>query len=385
MIASLGSWCCQVLQLPTPDQCSRSILAAVTSLLLTLLFAPAFIRWLQTKKVGQPIRDDEGFLLAELHKKKKNTPTMGGLLIMSSVLVSAIVWADWSTMFPWLLMGSLLVFGIIGIFDDWAKLKSKSSKGVSGRRRLLVQSLFALGVIFLLASPHTLLSLGIQVPHLEYKGAPISWNEWLSSLYVPFKTNPFFVACGFSWIVIWGIQWLAMVGSANAVNLTDGLDGLAAGCSVLVTVPLAILAFICNYPDLASLYSVVSIQGSSEVAVCLAALCGGCLGFLWFNAYPAQVFMGDTGSLAIGGMVGTAAVVLHREWLLALVGGLFVVETVSVIMQVVAFKNSGRRIFRCTPIHHHFEYGGIHEAKVVVRFWIVGLLLAIIGLISIIA
>jgi phospho-N-acetylmuramoyl-pentapeptide-transferase len=370
-----------------PEACtktaSRAIFAAATSLLFTILLGPVFIKWLQVMKVGQPIRDDVGFLLAELHKQKKNTPTMGGALIMASVFVSVFIWADWATIFPWLLMSSLFVFGLIGVFDDWAKLKSKSSRGLPGRFRLLVQSLYALLVIFLLSSPHFVDALRFKIPLLQYASSSVAWDYWLSCVYVPFHFQPVFVACGISWVFIWLIQWLTMVGSANAVNLTDGLDGLAAGCSVWATVPLAVFAFMSNHQELAGLHSMAYIQGSGEVSVCLAALCGACLGFLWFNSYPAQVFMGDTGSLAIGGMLGTAAVLLHREWLFALVGGIFVIETLSVMVQVFSFKRSGKRIFRCTPLHHHFEYGGIHESKVVVRFWIVGVLLAILGLISI--
>lgn len=373
MIASGVAWCAQLLHLPEfcTKTASRSLAAAATSFFLTIVLSPIFIRWLQAKKVGQSIQEFEGFLLAELHKKKKNTPTMGGLLIIVSVLLATIAWADWSTFFPWLLSASLLVFGSIGICDDWAKLQNRKWEGgISGKRRLLIQTLFAFVVIYVLSSPSTLTSLGFQIP-----GSP-SWEDWLSRLYIPFKAEPLLIACGLSWIVIWGLQWLTMVGAANAVNLTDGLDGLAAGCTVVASLPFILLASMSHHT--------VLIPGSSEVAVCLAALCGACLGFLWFNSFPAQVFLGDTGSLAIGGMLGTAAVALHREWLLALVGAIFVVETISVMMQVVAFKLFGKRIFRCTPLHHHFEYGGVHEAKVVVRFWIVGLLLAVVGIVSMI-
>jgi phospho-N-acetylmuramoyl-pentapeptide-transferase len=386
MITSGASWLCHLFSLPGSEALSRTSLrllfSAGTSMLLVLVVGPMFIRKLVEMKVGQPIRDNEGFLLGELHKKKKNTPTMGGVLIIIAVLISSILWADWSSVFVPILMATAVVFGLIGTCDDRAKLKSKSPKGLSGKLRLVIQTVWALMVIILLACPSLIHHLGFSIPQLLEDGAPVEWNTWQAGINLPFVVKPIFMAAGITWLVIWGLQWLTMVGAANAVNLTDGLDGLAAGCSLMVSAAMCSAALLSNHQELAASHSMTSIQSSGEIAVVMAALAGACLGFLWFNSFPAQVFMGDTGSLAIGGMLGTAAVLLKREWLLALVGAIFVVETLSVVVQVISFRHSGKRVFLCTPLHHHFEYAGLHEAKVVTRFWIVGLVLAALGFLS---
>ena len=286
-------------------------------MLVVLMLGPMFIRKLIALKVGQPIREDEGFLLGELHKKKKDTPTMGGALIIVAVLISSALWADWSSIFVPLLLVPYVLFGVIGAFDDWAKLKNKSishwSKGLSGKLRLILQTLIALLVILLLSCPEILQLLGFSLPQLIANGSSVEWPTWEGGMNLPFVAKPIFIAAGVSWLVIWGLQWLTMVGAANAVNLTDGLDGLAAGCSFLVSIAIGFAALLSNHQDLASAHSLIFIQSSGEIAIILAALAGGCLGFLWFNSFPAQVFMGDTGSLAIGGMLGTAAVLLKRD------------------------------------------------------------------------
>lgn len=386
MISSLSVWFCQLLSFPVPEAFSRTsyrlLFAGATSLLLVLFLGSPYIRMLASMKVGQPIRDDEGFLLGELHKKKKNTPTMGGALIIVAVLLSSALWADWSSIFVPLLSLSMIVFGLLGAFDDWAKLKSKSSNGLSGRLRLCIQSAWAAVIIVILSCPTIIVDLGFPIPHLLDRGASVEWSAWQGSVYLPFIAQAVIMASGAVWLLIWGLQWLTIVGAANAVNLTDGLDGLAAGCSLMVSMAMCLTAQMSNHQQLAADHALIYIQSSGEIAVVLAALAGACLGFLWFNSYPAQVFMGDTGSLAIGGVLGTAAVLLKREWLLALVGALFVVETLSVMVQVASYRRSGRRVFRCTPLHHHFEYTGVHEAKVVMRFWIIGLILAVVGFLS---
>ena len=386
MVSSLACWLCQLLSFPVPEAflrgSTRAVFAAGTALCIVLLLGPWFIRKLSEMKCGQPIRDDAGFLLGELHKKKKNTPTMGGALIVFSVVVSTILFADWSSFFVPLLMSSLVFFGALGAVDDWEKLKSKSPRGLAGKIRLMIQTAWALFVIVLLACPEIIPWLGFPLPEVLQNGRSIEWNTWVSGVYLPFIPKAIFMASGMTWLIIWGVQWLTIVGAANAVNLTDGLDGLAAGCAIMVSMAMAVAAIFSGHQALASEHFLVFIQSSSEIAVCLAALAGACFGFLWFNSFPAQVFMGDTGSLAIGGMLGTAAVLLKREWFLALVGAIFVIETLSVMVQVVSFRRSGKRVFLCTPLHHHFEYLGIHEAKVVVRFWIVGLILAVIGFLS---
>lgn len=350
----------------------RVALAALTAALLVLFLGPFVIRKLLGMKVGQPIRNYKGFLLAELHKQKKNTPTMGGLLIIFSVLLSILLWADWSCFFVPTIVGAMCFFGAIGAVDDYAKLKSQSSRGLSGKVRLALQTCWTAGIIVLLAHPQFIEAMGFSLPTVCLGGKAITWKLWQAWSSFPFMAQPLLVAPLYVWI----LQWFTIVGSANAVNLTDGLDGLASGCSIATGAVLGFAAFGMGQASSPGLF----VASSPEVAVCLSAVCGACFGFLWFNTFPAQVFMGDTGSLAIGGVLGTAAVLLKREWFLAMVGAIFVVETLSVIIQVLSFRRTGRRIFRCAPLHHHFEYGGLHEAKVVVRFWMAAVLFAFLGL-----
>jgi phospho-N-acetylmuramoyl-pentapeptide-transferase len=363
----------------------RLLFAAVTSFLLVLLCGKPYIKKLVQYRIGQKIREFAGqsFHLAELHKQKKETPTMGGGLVIAATALSMVLWADWSSFFTPLLLLSLLVFGTVGAVDDWAKLKSKSFKGLSGKIRLLVQSLFAGFVIVLLLFPQILSFIGFSQPTLMDKGMPLPWETFQASMYIPYICAPLCVVTGIAWFAIVFVEWLTIVGAANAVNLTDGLDGLAAGCTVCTAGALCVLAFLSGEKDLSSHFSLVYVQSSGEIAVCLAALIGACFGFLWYNTYPGQIFMGDTGSLAIGGMLGTAAVLLRREWFLALVGAVFVAETFSVIIQVFVYKRTKKRVFRCAPLHHHFEYAGVHEAKVVMRFWIVAFIFASLGLLAI--
>ena len=386
MVSSLAYWLCSLLSISVTENLlhvpARCLLAAGSAFICVFCVGPWFIAKLKKFKVGQPIRDDEGFLLGELHKKKKNTPTMGGALIVAAVVIATALFADWSSFFVPLLVAALVFFGAIGAVDDWEKLQSKSPKGLPGKVRLLFQTLWALFVMALLFFPEFIGWFGYSVPNLIQDGHSVDWNGWQASLPLPFLSHPLFVASGALWLILWALQWLTIVGTANAVNLTDGLDGLAAGCTIPVALALSIAALFSGNDGLAASHGLVFVPTTGEIAVCLCALAGACLGFLWFNSFPAQVFMGDTGSLAIGGMLGTAAVLLKREWFLALVGALFVVETLSVMAQVVSFKHSGRRILRCAPLHHHFEYAGLHEAKVVARFWIIGLLLAIVGFLS---
>jgi phospho-N-acetylmuramoyl-pentapeptide-transferase len=343
------------------------LFAALTSFLLVVLFGGAVIRRLQRMRALQPLRTFSGFFLAELHKPKQDTPTMGGILILAAVIVSSVLWADARSLFLWLLMGSFVLFGGVGLIDDWAKLRRKSWRGVPGIVRLLVQTAWACFVIVVFSHPSLSLWVGLQVPTIMEQGSVVDWNEWMTKIYIPFVQHPY-ICSGAAIGVVWFLQWLTIVGSANAVNLTDGLDGLAAGCSTLIAATLVIFALMSQQAD---------------IAICLSALVGGCLGFLWFNGYPAQVFMGDTGSLAIGGLLGTSAVFLKREWLLALIGAVLVAETLSVIIQVISFRIWGVRVFRCTPLHHHFEYAGIPESRVVVRLWIVTIFLCLAGLTSI--
>jgi len=370
---------------------TRAILAAGTALALLLLFGARFIKKLYELKIGQPIRDDAGFLLAELHKNKKNTPTMGGALILFSIACSVFLWMDLSHPFTWILLFTLAVYGWLGGRDDYLKLKYKNSKGLSARQKLVVQFAWAFIVIGYLQLPEIAAfadSLGFHTPVIKefVAGKPEvrTLQQYSSELFMPFFKDPVLVFSGFGLIGLWIFTSVAIVGFSNAVNLTDGLDGLASGLLIFVTVALAIVAFLSNHFEMAEYLNLIYIEGAGEVAVFLAAMCGAVLGFLWYNSYPAQVFMGDIGSLSLGGAIGVAAVLLRREFFLGLVGAILVAETLSVALQIISFRYfNKRRIFRCAPLHHHFEYLGWPESKVVIRFWIIGFLFCLIGLASI--
>ncbi len=342
---------------------TRMVLAALTTLLLTIFLGPFVIRRLYAIRTGQSIRVDDCPMLAELHKKKKDTPTMGGILILGSLLISALLWMDLHTPFTYILCATLVWMGGIGIIDDFLKMKHKNSKGLRARIKFGWQLLFAILLSLYLFPPST--------------GAEVSY-------FLPFIKGPLFTLSGWALFGAFGITLLVITGSSNAVNLTDGLDGLASGCVMLVALVFALFAFLSNHVNLADYLNIPYIEGSGEIAVFLTALFGACLGFLWYNGHPAQVFMGDTGSIALGGLLGVVAVLIRREFLLALVGGIFVLEALSVILQVLSYRYAGkRRIFRCAPLHHHFEYMGWPETKVVVRFWIIGIVLALVGVASI--
>ncbi len=387
---------------------TRMILAAVTSLLFSILLGPYFIRKLYELKIGQPIRKEECPLLGQLHEKKHNTPTMGGVLILCSMLISLLLWMDWTHVFSLILLVTTLFLGVIGGYDDYLKLKHKSSKGMSARGKLFAQLILSsLIVAYFLCSPIN------QVLHLGKWFAPpiikettfkqnsessldskelfksegvvpsLTLKEYASRLYMPFFKEPIITFSGVALIFVVLLMFIVIIGSSNAVNLTDGLDGLAAGCLIMVAACLALIAFVSNHIDIAHYLHIPYIEGSGEIAIYLCALVGACLGFLWYNGHPAQIFMGDIGSLTLGGIIGVSAVLLKREFLLGIIGGIFVVETLSVILQVASYRwRNKKRVFLCAPLHHHFEYKGWPETKVVTRFWIVGLLLAIIGIAS---
>lgn len=369
---------------------TRMLLAAITSLVLTIFFGPFFIRKLYSLKIGQAIRSaKECPVLADLHKKKANTPTMGGALILFSMLISLVLWMDLSSSFTWILLFVTVFLGGIGIYDDYLKIKHKNSQGLKAKLKFLMQIAVATVIgSYLLFSSSTEAeknnSFKIRPPVAKEQISKeeikiLSSQEYVERLYVPFYKEPLKLGVFLAFILI----VFTIVGSSNAVNLTDGLDGLAGGCLMLAAAVLAVFAFLSNNIEIAKYLNILYIEESGEIGIYLFALCGAVLGFLWYNGYPAQVFMGDTGSLALGGIIGTAAVLLKRELLLALVGGIFVAEALSVILQVIFFKWKKRRIFLCSPLHHHFEYKGWAETKVVLRFWIIGLLLALIGIVSI--
>lgn len=366
---------------------TRMMLAALTGLLLCIFLGPRLIKKLYELKIGQSIRTDECPLLGALHQKKKDTPTMGGVLILFSMILSMLLWMDLKHVFTLILLVTTLFLGILGGRDDYLKLKYRNTAGLAGRKKLLLQGLLGALLALYLLSPAV--AKAIQVgswfapPIVKDQQEVISLQEYATRFYIPFFKDPIFVFSGI--FTVLAALWIMFVvtGASNAVNLTDGLDGLAAGCLLMVAMCLAFVAFVSNHVQLANYLNILYIEGSGEIAIYLCAFAGACLGFLWYNGHPAQVFMGDTGSLSLGGVIGVAAILLRREMLLGVVGGIFVAEALSVILQVGSYKlRNKKRVFLCAPLHHHFEYQGWPETKVVIRFWIVGLLLALIGLAS---
>jgi phospho-N-acetylmuramoyl-pentapeptide-transferase len=371
------------------------MLAALTALLFTIFLGPRCIKKLYELKTGQSIRVEDCPMLAQLHEKKKNTPSMGGVLILFSIFIALMLWMDLSNVFTLIFLLTIFWLGGIGAYDDYLKLKYKNSKGLSARKKLLAQIAFAavIGIYGMVPGVAEKMQVGDELVPPTAKeqiesvkpvvATQLSTSEYMTQYYVPFFKDPVIQLTGGLAIIGILLTIFVITGSSNAVNFTDGLDGLAAGCVVLVAGVLALVAFLSNNIEMSRYLNILYIDGSGEIAVFLSATMGACLGFLWYNGHPAQVFMGDTGSLALGGILGVAAVLLRREVLLALVGGIFVAETLSVILQVASYKlRDKKRIFLCAPLHHHFEYKGWPETKVVLRFWIIGLLLAVIGAIS---
>jgi phospho-N-acetylmuramoyl-pentapeptide-transferase len=337
----------------------RSVAAAVTAFAVSLIFGNFVIRKLTALKLGQPIRAaEEVHRLAELHFGKQGTPTMGGVLIIGAVFLSSILWARPDNRFVWLALFSMLCLGALGFADDYLKVTKKKSAGISGRSKLLVQIILAVIVT----------AVFLTSPLLEVQAR---------SLYLPFLKAPVITNMGWFTFLFFA---LVIVGSSNAVNLTDGLDGLAIGCTVTVAFAYALLSYAAGNFRIAEYLQVPFYPFTGELTVVCAALAGAGFGFLWFNCHPAKVFMGDTGSLAIGGMIGVVAICCKQELLLMVVGGVFVIEAVSVILQVLSFKLTGRRIFAMSPIHHHFELVGWKENTVIVRFWILSGIFALLGL-----
>jgi phospho-N-acetylmuramoyl-pentapeptide-transferase len=331
----------------------RGILAAMTALLMALLIGPRMISLLSHYQIGQVVRTDG----PQSHLQKTGTPTMGGGLILVAMGIGTLLWADLSSRFVWVLLGTTLAFGLIGFYDDYLKLVVGNSKGLAPRYKYLAQSLAALAIAFSLHGMHQ---------------SPAE-----TSLYVPFFKT---VAVPMSTAGFVAFAYFVIVGTSNAVNLTDGLDGLAIMPAVMVAVALGVFAYATGNVNFARYLQIPFINGVGEVLIVSATLVGAGLGFLWFNSYPAQVFMGDVGALAIGASLGTMAVIVRQEIVLFVMGGVFVLETVSVVLQVASFKLTGKRIFRMAPIHHHFELKGWAEPKVIVRFWIISFVLVLAGL-----
>jgi len=361
---------------------TKMMLSALTALLVTIIFGPFFIKKLYALKIGQHIRKEECPMLGKLHEKKQDTPTMGGILILFSLLISSLLWMDFAVGFTWLLLISMLALGWIGGRDDYLKIKYKNAKGLPSKKKFFFQLIVAIGVSLYLLYPS--IQWGFEMPLAKTLSTTFTKSQYFGLYFFPFIKEPFILLKGSFLIFSFLFFCFIITGSSNAVNLSDGLDGLAAGLIVLVSLVFAVLAFLMNHIGMSSYLHLVYVEGSSEIAIFLSAMFGACLGFLWYNGSPAQIFMGDTGSLSLGGLLGLCSILLRREFLLALVGGLFVIEALSVILQVLSFRlRKGKRIFLCAPIHHHFEYQGHSETKIVLRFWIIGLILAILGLASI--
>lgn len=330
----------------------RGILGILTALGISLLLGPWMINRLNILQIGQSVRDDG----PKTHLSKTGTPTMGGTLILAAILISSLLWSDLSSRYVWVVLAVTTLFGAVGFVDDYRKVVEKNSKGLSARWKIFWQSLGGLGAaIFLYQS---------AVDPVE------------TTLYVPFFKN-IAVPMGLFYIVV---GYFVIVGSSNAVNLTDGLDGLAIMPTVMVGSALGIIAYLVGNVQFSGYLNIPYIAGTGELVVFCGALGGAGLGFLWFNTYPAQVFMGDVGALALGGALGVIALIVRHEIVFFIMAGVFVMETVSVILQVVSFKLTGRRIFHMAPLHHHYELKGWPEPRVIVRFWIINVMLVLFGL-----
>jgi phospho-N-acetylmuramoyl-pentapeptide-transferase len=331
----------------------RSAYAAVTALLLSFLLGPVLIRWLRTKGWGQRVREDG----PSRHLAKEGTPTMGGLLILSAIVGPTLLWANLTNVYIQIILLVTVILGLLGFLDDYLRVVRRLPKGLLGRYKLAGQIFVGLvvGGILVTQQPHGALTTRTTVPFLK----DVFLN--FGPLYIPFVV-------------------LVITATSNAVNLSDGLDGLATGMIIPPAAAFGALAYVSGHAKFAEYLNIPYFPGVGELTVYASAFVGACLGFLWYNAHPAQIFMGDTGSLALGGSLGTLAILVKRELLLVIVGGLFVLEALSVMLQVLSFKTRGRRIFRMAPLHHHFELLGWPESQVVVRFWIVSILLALITL-----
>jgi phospho-N-acetylmuramoyl-pentapeptide-transferase len=335
--------------------------AAITAFVLSLMYGDKLICKLISLKIGQPIRTaDEVHKLAELHGKKAGTPTMGGILILGTIILSTLLWAKWDNIMVWIVLFTTIGLGALGFRDDYLKISKKNSKGVSARLKLVWQT--SVAVI-----------AGLAFAYL----VPEDNGHTLRALYIPFVKDAVIADMGIFAVAMFS---LIIVGASNAVNLTDGLDGLATGCSLTTALAYAGFGYICGNAKYSDYLGVAHHTLANELPIIAMALAGACLGFLWFNAHPAKMFMGDTGSLALGGCIAALAIGCKQEIVLALVGGVFVMEAMSVILQVWSFKTRGKRIFRMAPIHHHFELAGWHENQVIVRFWIMSLAFAMLGL-----
>jgi len=346
----------------------RTAMASLTAVTIFVLFGPWFIARLRKFQIGQHIREDG----PQSHLKKAGTPTMGGLLICASIVISTLLWAKLDVPAVWVALAGLVTFGAIGLWDDYAKIKRKRNLGLTARQKFALETLAAIivGVLLLGMNASRLYTMEINVPFFKDFKPDLLIHPWLS--------NPWTYPLAF--IFFFAFVALILVGASNAVNLTDGLDGLAIGLMLIAAGAMTVLAYLEGNADFARYLELSRPRDASELAIFSAAMTGASLGFLWFNAHPAEVFMGDVGSLALGGGLGTVAVLLKQELLLPFIAGVYVLEALSVILQVGSFKLRGKRIFKMAPLHHHFEQLGWAESKVIIRFWIAGLLMALFAL-----
>ena len=334
----------------------RAVFAMMTSLLITLVLGKWIISKLEQYEIGQVIRDDG----PETHEEKKGTPTMGGVLILFAFFTSMIIWGDWTNPFLWIVIVTALLFSSIGFIDDYLKIKKQNSDGLSRRQKIAAQSISTILIcIWLLSLNSPTIGAELLIPFFK-------------DLVIPLNAFGFLI-----------IGWFAIVGGSNSVNLTDGLDGLAIMPVILISGALAVFAYIGGNYNFSAYLNMPFMSGTGEIFVVCAALIGSGFGFLWFNTYPAEIFMGDTGSLSLGAILAVIAIIVHQEILLILMGGIFVAEALSVIIQIGYYKQTQKRFFRMAPIHHHFEKLGLKEPKIIVRFWIVTLILVLISLASI--
>ena len=334
----------------------RAVFAMMTALLITLVLGKWIISKLQHYQIGQVIREDG----PETHLEKQGTPTMGGVLILFAFFISILIWGDWSNPFLWIVIATAFLFSSIGFIDDYLKIKKQNSDGLSRRQKIAAQSISAILIcVWLLSLNSKTIGAELLIPFFK-------------DLIIPLNALAFLI-----------VGWFALVGSSNSVNLTDGLDGLAIMPVILISGALAVFAYIGGNYNFSGYLNMPFMPGTGEIFVICAALVGAGFGFLWFNTYPAEIFMGDTGSLSLGAILGVIAIIVHQEILLILMGGIFVAETLSVIIQIGYFKRTQKRIFLMAPLHHHYEKKGLKEPKIIVRFWIITLILVLISLASI--
>jgi phospho-N-acetylmuramoyl-pentapeptide-transferase len=346
----------------------RTAFASLTALFLCIVLGPWLIARLRAFQIGQYIREDG----PKSHMSKAGTPTMGGLLIVISIVVPTLLWANLRNPYLWIAMFALVAFGAIGFIDDYAKVRRKRNLGLTARRKILLQLIVALVVGFILLMLHAqgMYSTNINVPFFKSFQPDLLIQSWVHSAWT------------YPWAFIGFYAFIAfiIVGSSNAVNLTDGLDGLAIGLMIIASGAMTVLAYVTGHMKLAEYLDLARLPGASELTIFCASMTGASLGFLWYNAHPAEIFMGDVGSLALGGSLGVVAVLIKQEILLGFIGGVYVLEALSVILQVGSFKLRGKRIFKMAPLHHHFEALGWPESKIITRFWILGLVMALFAL-----